>query len=333
VTANAPATRATAVAADLVPDPSRRYFFRTASALAGAVPFLSVVYGFAAERLDYRVRRVEIPTANLPPALDGMTIVQLSDIHLSGSTSRTDVRRAVDMANALGADLAVVTGDFITGAADPLADCVDEIRQLRAPLGIFGCNGNHEIYAGAEDAAQELFARAGMKLLRYENVQLAFRGAYFNLLGVDYQRERAHSGQRLEMLPDLAPLVHRDMPNILLSHNPNTFNRAAELGIELSLAGHTHGGQVQVEILDHRFSPARFITDYIAGAYFRPLSMPATNLRALKEANYSSQQALTSSHAQPPLSVLYVNRGLGTVGAAVRLGVPPEITLITLRRA
>jgi len=333
VTANAPATRATAVAADLVPDPSRRYFFRTASALAGAVPFLSVVYGFAAERLDYRVRRVEIPTANLPPALDGMTIVQLSDIHLSGSTSRTDVRRAVDMANALGADLAVVTGDFITGAADPLADCVDEIRQLRAPLGIFGCNGNHEIYAGAEDAAQELFARAGMKLLRYENVQLAFRGAHFNLLGVDYQRERAHSGQRLEMLPDLAPLVHRDMPNILLSHNPNTFNRAAELGIELSLAGHTHGGQVQVEILDHRFSPARFITDYIAGAYFRPLSMPATNLRALKEANYSSQQALTSSHAQPPLSVLYVNRGLGTVGAAVRLGVPPEITLITLRRA
>jgi predicted MPP superfamily phosphohydrolase len=136
------------------------------------------------------------------------------------------------------------------------------------------------------------------------------------------------------MLPDLAPLVRRDMPNILLSHNPNTFNRAAELGIELSLAGHTHGGQVQVEILDHRFSPARFITDYIAGAYFRPLSMPATNLRALKEVSYSaSSQAPTSSHAQPPLSVLYVNRGLGTVGAAVRLGVPPEITLLTLRRA
>ena len=327
-------TRATGAAADLVPDLSRRYFFRTASALAGAVPFLSVVYGFAAERLDYHVRRVEIPTANLPPALDGMTIVQLSDIHLSGSMSRRDVRRAVDMANGLGADLGVVTGDFITGAADPLADCIEEISQLRAPLGIFGCNGNHEIYAGAEEAAQELFAQAGMKLLRHENAQIAFRGAHFNLLGVDYQRERAHSGQRLEMLPDLAPLVRRDMPNILLSHNPNTFNRAAELGIELSLAGHTHGGQVQVEILDHRFSPARFITDYIAGAYFRPLSMPATNLRALKEANYSpSGQYGSSSHAEPPLSVLYVNRGLGTVGAAVRLGVPPEITLLTLRRA
>lgn len=329
-----PVTPASPATAELLPDPSRRYFFRTATALAGAAPFLSVMYGFAAERLDYRVRRVEIPTANLPPALDGMRIVQLSDIHLSGYMSRTDVRRAVDMANDLGADLAVVTGDFITGASDPLEDCIDEIRQLRAPLGVFGCNGNHEIYARAEDAAQRLFTQSGMNLLRHENVQLAFRGAHFNLLGVDYQRERTPSGHRLQMLPDLAPLVRRDMPNILLSHNPNTFNRAAELGIELSLAGHTHGGQIQVEILDHRLSAARFITDYIAGAYFRPLAMPAANNRALKDENYSaSNLAPVSSHAQPPLSVLYVNRGLGTVGAPVRLGVPPEITLITLRRA
>ena len=329
-----PPTPASVASAELVPDPSRRYFFRTATALAGAAPFLSVMYGFAAERLDYRVRRVEIPAANLPPALDGMHIVQLSDIHLSGYMSRTDVRRAVDMANDLGADLAVVTGDFITGASDPLEDCIDEIRQLRAPLGIFGCNGNHEIYARAEDSAERLFAQSGMKLLRHENVQLAFRGAYFNLLGVDYQRERTPGGHRLQMLPDLAPFVRRDMPNILLSHNPNTFNRAAELGIELSLAGHTHGGQIQVEILDHRLSAARFITDYIAGAYFRPLSMPAANNRALKDENYlASSLAPVSSHAQPPLSVLYVNRGLGTVGAPVRLGVPPEITLITLRRA
>ena len=104
-----------------------------------------------------------------------------------------------------------------------------------------------------------------MKLLRYENAQIAFRGAQFNLIGVDYQRERTVSGQKQEMLANLDSLVRRDMPNILLSHNPNTFNRAAELGIELSLAGHTHGGQIQVEILDHRLSPARFITDYIAG--------------------------------------------------------------------
>jgi predicted MPP superfamily phosphohydrolase len=292
------------------------------------------MYGFAAERLNYQVRRIEIPIPNLPSTLDGMQIVQISDIHLSGYMSRTQVRRAVDMANDLGADLAVVTGDLITGMGDPIADCVDEIRHLRAPLGIWGCNGNHEIYAHAEDEAGYLYAQAGMHLLRQQNAQITFKGAQFNLIGVDYQRERTSRGQRQVTLVQVEPLVRRDMPNILLSHNPNSFNRAAELGIELSLAGHTHGGQIQVEILDHRLSPARFITDYIAGLYQRPLFAPAPNERALATA---SAPRKFSPSLFPPQSAamahIYVNRGLGTVGAPVRLGVPPEISLIVLRCA
>ncbi len=302
--------------AELLADPGRRHFFKAATAAAGAAPFLGAMYGFAAERLNYQIRRVEIPMANLPDALDGMKIAQLSDIHLSGYISREDVRRAVDMANDLSPDLSVVTGDFITGASDPLEDCIAEIRKLAAPLGIYGCNGNHEIYAKAEDAAEKFFAQAGMKLLRSENATLNFRGAQLNLIGVDYQRERGSGGRRIQTLAGVDQLVRRDMPNILLSHNPNSFNRAAELGIELSLAGHTHGGQVQVEILDHRLSPARFITDYIAGLYARPMGVAAT----------TGETPIAKSH-------LYVNRGLGTVGAPVRLGVPPEITLITLRKA
>jgi len=309
----APAVRETA---ELVADPGRRHFFKAATAAAGAAPFLGAMYGFAAERLNYQIRRVEIPMANLPDALDGMKISQLSDIHLSGYISREDVRRAVDMANDLSPDLSVVTGDFITGASDPLQDCIAEIRRLAAPLGIYGCNGNHEIYAKAEDAAERLFTEAGMKLLRSENATLNFRGAQLNLIGVDYQRERGPGGRRIQTLAGVDQLVRRDMPNILLSHNPNSFNRAAELGIELSLAGHTHGGQVQVEILDHRLSPARFITDYIAGLYARPMGVAAA----------TGEAPIAKSH-------LYVNRGLGTVGAPVRLGVPPEITLITLRKA
>ena len=311
-----------AAAAELLENPSRRYFFRAATAAAGAAPFLGAVYGFAAERLNYQIRRVEVPVAHLPPALDGMKIAQLSDIHLSGYMPRAQVRRAVDMANELGADLAVVTGDFITTASDPLEDCIDEIRRLRAPLGVWGCNGNHEIYADAEDTAQILFAQAGMKLLRTENAQLIFNGAPFNLLGVDYQRERTAGGRRVQMLATTTHLVRHDMPNILLSHNPNSFNRAAELGIELTLAGHTHGGQIQVEILDHRLSPARFITDYIAGLYTRPLGADSKLT--------TSELAASGSWSNP--AHLYVNRGLGTVGAPVRLGVPPEISLIVLRR-
>ena len=317
-----PATVHAPAAAEVLPDPSRRYFFRTVTAAAGVTPFLGAMYGFAAERLNYQIYRVEIPIPNLPPALDGMKIVQLSDIHLSGYMPRSQVRRAVDMANDLGADLAVVTGDFITGSHDPIAECVDEIRHLRAPLGTWGCNGNHEIYAKAEDAAQSLFAQAGMKLLRHENAQLTFKGASINLIGVDYQRERTNGGHLQATLQNVEPLVRADMPNILLSHNPNSFNRAAAMGIELSLAGHTHGGQIQVEILDHRLSPARFITDYVAGLFQRPmfLSAGAPMFRAAAEPG-------------SPLSTLYVNRGIGTVGAPVRLGVPPEISLLVLRRA
>jgi predicted MPP superfamily phosphohydrolase len=318
---------------ELLADPSRRHFFRTASIAAGAAPFLGVMYGFAAERLNYQVRRVEIPVPNLPDALDGMKITQLSDIHLSGYMPRSQVRRAVDMANDLGADLAVVTGDLITGAGDPIAECIDEVRRLHAPLCVWGCNGNHEIYARAEDTAEILFEQAGMKLLRGENAQITFRGAQFNLIGVDYQRERTPSGRRLQMLADAGPLVRRDMPNILLSHNPNSFNRAAELGVELSLAGHTHGGQIQVEILDHRLSPARFITDYVAGTYQRPLFAPALSDRESRGSLKRIDLRSSNLDAAPAHAVLYVNRGLGTVGAPVRLGVPPEITLLILRRA
>jgi predicted MPP superfamily phosphohydrolase len=283
------------------------------------------MYGYAAERLRYEVRRVEIPIPNLPPQMDGMTIAQISDIHLSGYMTRESVRRAVDMANDLGADLAVVTGDLITGIHDPIADCVDEVRHLYAPLGVYGCNGNHEIYARAEDLAERLYTQGGLKMLRRENSIICYKGSQLNLIGVDYQRERMPSGRKLQMLSNLEPLVRRDMPNILLSHNPNAFNRAAELGVELTLAGHTHGGQVKVEILDVSLSPARFISDYIAGLYQRPLAMPDVPKRL-------GETIKLMPNAPNGLSALYVNRGLGTVGAPVRLGVPPEITHIVLRR-
>jgi predicted MPP superfamily phosphohydrolase len=307
---------------------SRRYFFQAAGVLAGTVPFVSAAYGFVAERLRFQIREVEIPITNLPAALDGLRITQLSDIHIGSYMPVAQVRRAVGMANELRGDLTVVTGDFLTGRTDPLEDCIAELSRLRAPLGVWGCNGNHEIYAGAEYEAAVLFHRYGMKLLRQEKAELSWRGSALNLIGVDYQRQRGADGGRLPMLVGLESLVRRDVPNILLSHNPNSFPRAAELGVELSLAGHTHGGQVRVEILDHRWSPAEFFTQYVAGLYRRPLGFDA----ALSEKELSS--LFPGSSLKPlPSSAIYVNRGLGTIGAPVRLGVPPEITLLTLRRA
>jgi hypothetical protein len=306
---------------------SRRHFFQAAGVIAGAIPFVSAAYGFTSERFRYDVREVEIPIANLPPALDGMRITQLSDIHIGSYMPSAQVRRAVGLANELHGDLAVVTGDFVTGRTDPLEDCIAELSHLRAPLGVWGCNGNHEIYARAEAKAASLFHQFGMKLLRQENAELQWRGSAFNLIGVDYQRQRDREGNPMPMLRGMERLVRRDIPNILLSHNPNSFPRAAELGIELSLAGHTHGGQVRVEILDHNWSPAEFLTPYVAGHYERPLFAPSD-----LDDNEISNLHPTSS-LQPSASSIYVNRGLGTIGAPVRLGVPPEISFITLRRA
>lgn len=304
-------------------DLDRRRFVQGTAAIAGAIPFGVGAYGFFIGRRDYRVHELDLPVNGLPRELEGLRIAQLSDIHIGSYMSAADVRRAVGMANDLNPDLSVVTGDFVTGPNDPLAACISELARLRAPLGVWGCNGNHEIYANAQEKAAELFARHGMKLLRQESAELGWSGASFNLIGVDYQLARSFRGRPLTMLARAGALVRRDVPNILLSHNPNSFPRAAELGIELMLTGHTHGGQVRVEILNHTFSPARFLTRYIAGLYKRPLG----SISEMKD------EEAWSAAPSAPAALVYVNRGLGTIGAPVRLGVPPEISLLTLRCA
>ncbi len=137
--------------------PSRRTFFQYAAVLAGGFPFLAATYGFAAGRLRYTVERVDVPVANLPPELDGLRIAQLSDIHIGDYMPPSEIARAVAMANDLRPDISFVTGDFVSSEGDPLDACITELSRLRAPLGVWGCNGNHEIYAGVEDDVERLF--------------------------------------------------------------------------------------------------------------------------------------------------------------------------------
>ena len=218
-------------------------------------------------------------------------------------------------------DLVVLTGDLITSAQDPLEEGIAALSRLQAPLGVWGCHGNHERWAGVEAHAQALFVRYGMHLLRQQGVALSWHGGRFHLMGVDDQREHAHPGEPSSMLRSIEALVRRDMPNILLSHNPDTFPRAAALGIELSLAGHTHGGQLRCRLGHRQWSPASLLTPFAVGLYrlpFGPATPPAREERA--------------AHP-PPCAFLYVNPGLGTFGLPLRLGMPPEIMLLTLRGA
>jgi predicted MPP superfamily phosphohydrolase len=298
-------------------EPVRHTFFHYLAYLAGSLPILATVYGCTAGRLRYRIVSVEVPMADLPLSLDGLRIVQLSDLHIGDFMPRAAIRRAVAMANSVQADLAVLTGDLISHGRDPLEDCIAELSQLQAPLGVWGCHGNHERSAGVGARAHALFERYGMQLLRQQCAEVSWRGGTVNLIGVDDQR--LHAGDPSRMLYGIESLVRQDIPNILLSHNPNTFERAAALGIHLSLAGHTHGGQIRFALGDRESSPARWITPFVAGLYRLP-------------SGHETHPAGSEVAPRRPTSAfLYVNRGLGTFGLPVRLGVPPEITVLTLR--
>jgi predicted MPP superfamily phosphohydrolase len=295
-------------------DLSRRLLLRRTATAATSVPFFAAGFGYLVERLRFEIVRVDVPIANLPQALEGLQIVQLSDIHVGDFMPLNEVRRAVEMANSLSPQLVVITGDFLTSRGDPLEGCIAELSLLRAPLGVWGCNGNHEIYAGAEEQAAEFFQERGMRLLRQSAETLRWRGEDLNLIGIDYAHNVPISGSSAPSLNGIERLVRPEMPNFLLSHNPNTFYRAAAAGIDLSLAGHTHGGQVTIEILHHAWSPARFMTRFVAGLYHLPMpERPEVPAASVRQAS------------------LYVTRGLGTLGIPARLGATPEITLLTLQ--
>jgi len=277
--------------------PARRRFFQSAYAAVFAAPPAALAYGAFIERhqLYLREQRLEIP--NLPPELDGLRLVQLTDIHLSPFFSRSELERAVAMANETRAHIALVTGDLITTVRDPVDDCLDILARLRSDAGVFGCMGNHEIYANAEAYVEHEGARRGMRFLRSAAEPLRFGSAVLNLAGVDYQRLHRR------YLVGAEKLVVPGALNVLLSHNPDLFPVAAAQGYGLTIAGHTHGGQIRLEFLNADLNPGRFYTPYVDGIYRRG---PAS---------------------------IFVSRGLGTIAVPARLGSPPEVALLQLCRS
>jgi hypothetical protein len=272
---------------------SRRRFFQASTAAICAVPATVVSFGIIS-RKDFDVNEVDLKLPRLPRDLQNLRIVQLSDIHLGEFYSERDLARVVDAANGLRGDLAIVTGDLITGPRDPLRLCLRQLSRLKSASGIWGCMGNHEYFAGLEDAAAEIGSNLGVNFLRWQAKSLRFGGSSLNLVGVDYQSPRS------PYLVDAEELVEAGQFNLLLSHNPDVFPVATDKGFDLVLAGHTHGGQINVEIFDKNLNIASFFTPYTRGLY------------------------------TGPTSAIYVNSGIGTIGMPIRIGAPPEISLIKL---
>src|SRR5260370_11274819 len=142
---------------------------------------------------NFHVREVDVPLAGLPPDLDGLRILQLSDIHLSAFLSEAEFSRVIDATLHIPAHLAVVTGDLISGHSDPLDACIRQLARVKADAGVFGCMGNHERYAKVEDYTARQSARVGIRFLRGQAQTLRFGKATLNLVALDFQPQRARS--------------------------------------------------------------------------------------------------------------------------------------------
>jgi hypothetical protein len=279
--------------------PGRRRVLSAAGNLAMAAPFAAMAYGGLIERLDFHVREIDVPIPGLPAGLDGLRLLHLSDIHLGAFLSEAQLVRVIDAANQLRPHLAAVTGDLISSPGDPIDACIRQLARLKTDAGVAACMGNHERFARVEDYTAAAAARAGITFLRGQSRPFRFGDATLHVAGVDYQP----LFKRSNYLRGAERLIVPGETNLLLSHNPDVFPVAARQGYNFMLAGHTHGGQVSVEILDRAINPARFLTPYVYGLY----------------------------RLGP--AAAYVTRGIGTIGIPARIGAPPEISLLRLRKA
>ena len=292
---------------------ARRKFISEIAVLVAAVPFTSFFYAMLKGKYDYRLHRETLYFDDLPDAFDGFNITQISDIH-SGSFDNTEaVQKGIDMAKAQKSDLFVFTGDLVNNAAWEIEPYLSRFSQLKAPYGQFSILGNHDygdyIHWDSEaqkaanlDKLKEHHKSLGYRLLLDENVVIEKGGQKLSLIGVQ------NWGRGFIKLGDLDKAlkgVDKDAFKILLSHDPTHWEEKVRFNpttIHLTLAGHTHGAQFGVETAHFRWSPVKYVYLDWAGL-----------------ANEKDRY-------------LYVNRGFGFLAFTGRLGIWPEITVITLKK-
>jgi predicted MPP superfamily phosphohydrolase len=265
---------------------------------AASVPLLALLstgVGFVNARRRARVVTVDVPIEHLPAALDGFTIVQISDIHVGPTIKQRYVDAIVDAVNRLKPDLIAITGDVVDGSVEQLASHTRPLGRLSSRYGAYLVTGNHEYYSGADQWIAE-FQRLGLHVLMNEHVVLDHDGARVLIAGVtDYTAEHFDPAHRSDPLAALAGAPGDVRVRVLLAHQPRTAHAAADAGFTLQLSGHTHGGQ---------FFPWNFFVRL--------------------------QQPFTAGLARLNNLWVYTSRGTGYWGPPKRLGAPSEITRLRL---
>jgi hypothetical protein len=251
-------------------------------------------YGILVRRRWFRVVEREVTIPGLDAKLDGLRIAQLSDLHVGTLTPKSWAMAWVRAANRRAPDLAVVTGDMVTSGTDYHEDIAEALGALRAELGVFVSMGNHDYFGEGEPLVSMLKGR-GVHVLRNDGQVVERGGGTLWLAAIDDTWTRR----------DDLELAMRGRPEgattVLLAHDPERFDKAAEAGADLVLSGHTHGGQIAIPFLSRRLSLARLAHRYVVGFYRRGRS------------------------------TLFVHPGLGTTGPPIRIGVVPEVTILVLR--
>ncbi|MDV7242082.1 MULTISPECIES: metallophosphoesterase [Rhodococcus] len=275
-------------------DLSRRRTLRLATSVVAVGAVVAAGYGVA-EAARPRVVRVRVPLRRLPPEFEGVRVALVSDLHVGPARGVGFTREVVDVINAQEPDLVAIVGDLVDGTVSKVAPDLEPLADLRAPMGIFGVSGNHEFYADDGGRWLDVWDRLGIATLRNQRVALRRGDATIDIAGIhDYSSPTPYE-------PDLsAALAGRDPSTfvMLLAHEPRQALEASDLGVDLQLSGHTHGGQMW---------PLRYLV---------PLQQPSvTGLDRIGK------------------TVLYTTRGVGAWGPPVRVAAPPEITILELVRA
>jgi len=277
----------------------RQFLVRGTYAYAGAGLAVSAFGLWEGSRLPEVTRRT-LYFEDLPPGLDGLRILHLSDVHAGIHMRLEKMERIVAQANALAPDLILQTGDMIDISPSFIPDYVRAFRELRAPLGVVTSLGNHDHYTGV--AAVEKGVRdAGHVLVRVGAHLIERNGATLALLGLDDPLDWGFDDPQIPEVHEVDRAAPPEAFKVLMAHRPGAWDGAVPRGIPLTLSGHIHGGQFYLPVVG--WSAGRLITKYVMG------------------------------HFQRGNSQLYVSRGIGVVGVPIRVFVPPEIALLELRKA